>query len=327
MPAGSTSGQHRHAVADSGRSANHAGHRHEQGHGHSHQPTTLRSLLVVLGVTSVVFVGEIIAGIFSGSLALLADAAHMLFDSAGLILALCAMFIGRKHPSGQATFGYRRVEVLAAALNAAAVFVVTIWIAMSAIARIGSQPEIETGWMLIVAIIGLVANVTSALVLVRRQHESLNLRGAYLHVLSDAVGSVAVIIAGVIIRTTGWMYADTIASVIIALLIIPRSWQLLTQSVGVLLEQAPKHSDPEAVRAALAAIPGVTAVHDLHIWSTDGTNSIVTAHLVVDTAAASNARCTVLDQAHDVVCAMGAGHTTFQLEPAGHVSHEFEIHR
>ena len=193
---------------------------HDHGHSHNHAPQSLSALVGVLTLTSVVFLAELIAGIVSGSLALLADAAHMLSDSAGLVVALAAMLVGRRAASSRATFGYRRTEVLAAALNAGAVSAISVWIVVEAVQRIGRAEPIDTGVMLLVAVIGLIVNAVSALVLMRRQHDNLNMRGAYLHVLADMFGSVAVIIAGIVIRFTGFQAADTIASVIIAALIL-----------------------------------------------------------------------------------------------------------
>ena len=299
-------------------------HDHDHGHSHNHAPQSLSALVGVLTLTSVVFLAELIAGIVSGSLALLADAAHMLSDSAGLVVALAAMLVGRRAASSRATFGYRRTEVLAAALNAGAVSAISVWIVVEAVQRIGRAEPIDTGVMLLVAVIGLIVNAVSALVLMRRQHDNLNMRGAYLHVLADMFGSVAVIIAGIVIRFTGFQAADTIASVIIAALILPRSVQLLMEALRVLLEAAEeRYSGPlEAVHAALVAVSGVEEVHDLHVWSVDGTDLLASAHIVVSETPAELAECSLLDAATAALADHGIKHSTIQLESSAHAEHE-----
>ena len=258
-------------------------HDHSHGHSHNHAPQSLSALVGVLTLTSVVFLAELIAGIVSGSLALLADAAHMLSDSAGLVVALAAMLVGRRAASSRATFGYRRTEVLAAALNAGAVSAISVWIVVEAVQRIGRAEPIDTGVMLLVAVIGLIVNAASALVLMRRQHDNLNMRGAYLHVLADMFGSVAVIIAGIVIRFTGFQAADTIASVIIAALILPRS---------------------------------------VHVWSVDGTDLLASAHIVVSETPAELAECSLLDAATAALTDHGIKHSTIQVESSAHAEHE-----
>lgn len=297
-------------------------HDHHHGHSHNHAPQSLSALVGVLTLTSVVFLAELIAGIVSGSLALLADAAHMLSDSAGLVVALAAMLVGRRAASSRATFGYRRTEVLAAALNAGAVSAISVWIVVEAVQRIGRAEPIDTGVMLLVAVIGLIVNAVSALVLMRRQHDNLNMRGAYLHVLADMFGSVAVIVAGIVIRFTGFQVADTIASVIIAALILPRSVQLLMEALRVLLEQVPAGVDLDAVHAALVAVPGVEEVHDLHVWSVDGTDLLASAHIVVSETPAELAGCSLLDAATAALTDHGIKHSTIQVESSAHAEHE-----
>ncbi|MDK8451436.1 cation diffusion facilitator family transporter [Corynebacterium mastitidis] len=288
------------------------------GHAHHHAPSSLRSLLGVIALTGTIFCAELIAGLLSGSLALLSDAMHMLSDSTGLILALVAILIGRRPPSGRATFGHRRVEVLAAAVNAVAVTAISVWIVVEALGRLRSTAQIDTTTMLLVAVIGLAANGASAMILTRRQHDSLNMRGAYLHVLSDLLGSVAVIAAGLIIRFTGFLAADTIASLIIAALVIPRSVGLARSSVRVLLNQAPEGVDTREVEGRLRAVPGVSEVHDLHLWSTDGNHPLVTCHLVV----CQGGYARVLDAAQAALREIGIDHATIQVEEPGHRGHE-----
>lgn len=296
-------------------------HTHDHGElGHSHAPHTLGALAGVIALTMVIFLAELIAGLVSGSLALLSDAMHMLSDSTGLILAFIAMLIGRKEASPRATYGHRRVEVLAAAVNALAVAAISVYIVYEAVERLGSGEEIDVAVMMSVAVIGLVANGVSALILAGRQSGSLNMRGAYLHVLTDLLGSVAVIVAGLIIMTTGFTAADTIASFVIAALVLPRSLKLLAASISVLLERAPKGVDVAEVARALAGIDGVVAVHDLHLWSTDGVDALATCHLVVPEEHFYS--CGVLDQAQARLASLGVTHSTIQLELPGHSRHE-----
>lgn len=280
----------------------------------------MKALLGVLALTATIFAAELIAGLLSGSLALLSDAMHMLSDSTGLIIALAAMLVGKAEATARSSFGFRRVEVLAAGINALTVSVISIWIVVEAFLRLGNDEEINTTMMIVVAVIGLLANGISAVILVRRQHESLNMRGAYLHVLSDLLGSVAVIIAGVVIHFTGWVAADTIASLAIAMLVLPRAIKLLATAVSVLLEQAPSSVNPRAVQRALLALPEVHTVHDLHIWTTDGSSLLATAHLVVDEERVGD--CVVLDHAQAVLAGHGIYHSTIQLERPGHNNHE-----
>lgn len=293
-----------------------------RGHDHSHAPKSLRALFTVIVLTSVIFFAELIGGLVSGSMALLADAMHMLSDSTGLIIALVAMLIGRKAASTSATYGYRRVEVLAAMVNATVVSVISVVIVVQAVMRLGGDAVINTDMMLIVAAVGLVANGVSALVLMRHQHGNLNMRGAFLHVLSDMFASVAVIVAGLIIRFTGWTFADTIASLVIAAIILPRSLRLLRDAVEVLLERVPRGVDTDRIERDLRRLGCVDDVHDLHVWSLDGNEMLATVHLVVQPAALRSDNCRVLDRADEVFGEYGIGHSTIQLEHPDHLDHE-----
>ncbi|ANE03830.1 cobalt-zinc-cadmium resistance protein [Corynebacterium crudilactis] len=318
-------GHQHHAHGSEGPSdGSHAGHSHDGdgGLGHSHAPSSLKALLAVIVFTSVIFFAELIAGLISGSLALLADAMHMLSDSTGLIIAAIAMLIGRRPRSTRATYGYKRTEVLAAMLNATVVSALSVWIVIEAIMRLGKDVEIQTDLMLIVAVIGFVTNGISALVLMRHQDGNINMRGAFLHVLSDMLGSVAVIIAGLVIRYTGWMPADTIASIAIAAIIIPRAVSLLKEALNILLERVPAHAEPAKVDEALRTIPGVSDVHDLHIWSIDGKEILATVHLVVESSSTQLYSCGVLDRAEAELSKLGIFHSTIQLESVDHSDHE-----
>ncbi|WP_041631781.1 cation diffusion facilitator family transporter [Corynebacterium maris] len=299
----------------------HTHHDHEHGLGGTHTTDApLKALLGALIITAVVFLAELIAGVVSGSLALLSDAMHMLSDATGLIIALLAMLIGRRKATDRSTFGHRRVEVVAALFNAVVVTLVVVWILIQAIGRLGSGTEIDTTLMISVAVIGLLANAASALILMGQRHASLNMRGAFLHVITDMLGSVAVIVAGVVIALTGWTAADTLASLAIVALVLPRSLKLLTDSLSVLLNRVPDGIDLQEVERELLEIPHVEDIHDLHVWSTEGVNNLATCHLVIDEG--HDSRCGVLDEAQERLRTFGIEHSTIQLEHRDHASHE-----
>lgn len=293
------------------------GHSHEHGHDHSYVNTPLKALAIAATVTGVIFFAELVGGLVSGSLALLSDAMHMLSDAAGLIIALLAAVVGNKAASSKATYGYRRVEVLAALFNAIAVTLVVVFIVVQAVRRLGSDYEIDTGMMLVVAVIGLVANAISAWVLSSQQNNSLNVKGAFLHVMADLLGSVAVIIAGLIIRFTGFTFADTMASLLIVAFVLPRALGLLWKTIEVLLERVPRGVDLHEIEKALNALPQVMMVHDLHVWTTDGVDVLATAHLVVQ-----EHDYRVLDLAQEALREFGIEHSTIQLEHPNHIQHE-----
>ena len=299
-------------------------HAHGHAHGHPHgapsaDSTPLSALATALGITSIIFIAELVGGALSGSMALLADAMHMLSDAAGLIIAVVAVLTGRRAASRRATFGYRRVEVLAALANAATVMFISVFIVVEAVRRLHAPAEISEGPMMAIAVLGLVANAASAWVLGRHRSQSVNVQGAYLHVIVDMLGSVAVIAAALVIRFTGFEAADVIASLLIAALVLPRAWQLLRDSTMVLLEQVPAGFDIDAVEPALRAVDGVADVHDLHLWSLDGLSVLATAHLVLQDAADQGR---VLDRAQQALAVLGIDHSTIQLERPGHEGHE-----
>ena len=297
------------------------GHGHGHGHSHSHDHNVsdapLWALGTALAITGVVFFAELIGGWLSGSMALMADAMHMLSDATGLIIALVAVAVGRKPVSRYATFGYRRAEVLAAAFNAVMVAAISVWIVVEAVQRIGSPEEVQTRAMIIVAVVGLIANVVSALVLQSQREHSVNIEGAFLHVMVDLLGSVAVIVAGVVIAVTGFTGADVVASLIIAGLVLPRAWGLLKASISVLLERVPAGIDPVNVGNALVALDGVDAIHDLHLWSAGGRDVLCTVHLITR---ADHGQ--LLDRAQERLRELGIEHATIQIEGPGHFEHE-----
>jgi cation diffusion facilitator family transporter len=303
------------------------------GHGHTRAPGTAagghrRRLVIVLSLTIAVMAAEIVGGLMSGSLALLADAGHMATDAAGIALALGAVTLAQRPARGRRTFGWQRVEILAAVANGLLLLVVAGYVLVEAVRRIGEPPEIGSGLMLVVAAVGLVVNLGSLAVLHRGRDASLNLRGAYLEVLADALGSVAVIVAAVLILTTGWTPADIIASIVIGCLVVPRAWHLLREALDVLLEAAPRGVDLVAVRSHILGVDGVLGVHDLHAWTITSGLPVLSAHVVVtDEALAAGHGGRILDSLCECLGEhFDMEHCTFQLEAAAHAGHEAPVH-
>ncbi len=266
-------------------------------------------------ITATVFVAELVGGLATGSVSLVADAMHMLSDAAGLIIAVVAVLVGRRAVTAAATYGYRRVEVLAALVNAVTVMAISVWIVVEAVRRVRDPVEVMAGPMMVIALIGLAANAASALLLRAQRGASINVEGAFLHVLVDALGSVAVLAAGAVVMLTGWQGADVVASLVIAGLVVPRAWQLMRRSGRVLLEQVPQGVDPGVISAKLRSLPGVDTIHDVHVWSLDGTSLLCTAHLVIGGGVPAEP---TLRQAHRVLRECGVGHSTIQIERPGH---------
>lgn len=306
------------------------GHSHDHGlEGHSTAGGKHRKkLVIVLCITFSVFAVQVVGAVVSGSLALLADAGHMLTDATGVLIALIATFIAALPATSKRTYGLMRVEVLSAMINGIVLSVICVVIVWSAIQRIGTEVEIETGPMLIAAIVGAIANLVSLLILQSGQKESINIRGAYLEVLGDLIGSGAVIVAGFIILFTGWNWVDQIAAFAIALLIAPRAYSLLRDVVRILLESTPKDVDLDQTRAHILAVPGVELVHDLHAWTiTSGVNAM-SAHVVINQDTLDWKRYDlILDELHACLSEhFDTSHCTIQLEPAHHANHESTVH-
>jgi cobalt-zinc-cadmium efflux system protein len=281
---------------------------------HSHSPARIdaRRLVAVLGLSLAVFVVELLGGLASHSLALLGDAGHVLADVAGMSIVLIAIWIGSRPASEERTFGFLRLEILAAVVNAGLLFAVAAFILYEAWRRLSEPPEVVSGLMLVVALFGLGVNGISLWLLRDAQSRSLSMRGAYLEVLGDLAGSVAAVLAAVFIVVTGRSGADIVASVVIALLILPRTWRLLRDAIDVLLEATPGGIDMGEVRTHILAARGVADVHDLHAWSITSGVNVVSAHVVLDPGAEAAA---VLDE----LCSCLSGdfdieHSTFQLE-------------
>ncbi|MDQ1593556.1 MAG: cobalt-zinc-cadmium efflux system protein [Arthrobacter pascens] len=304
------------------------------GHDHNHAPGITatgkhrRRLIAVLAITMAVVLIQVAGAALSGSLALLADAGHMLSDAAGVFIALLAAWIASRPASDLRTYGYQRAEVLAALANALILVAIAVVIFTEAIRRIGTAPEVQTDIMLYAAILGAAANLVSLLILRGAQKESLNVRGAYLEVLGDLLGSMAVIAAAVVIILTGFLAADTIASVLIAIMILPRAWHLLRDVVDVLLEAAPKGVEVQMIREHILSVAGVVAVHDIHIWTITSGVPVFSAHVVVeDGVLSARGADQVLDK---LTTCLGSHfdteHCTFQLEPASHSEHESHQH-
>jgi cobalt-zinc-cadmium efflux system protein len=275
------------------------------------------SLALALAISVGVFVLEVIAGLASNSLALLADAGHVFADVAGMALALGAIWLAARPASGARSYGLYRIEIIAATANALLLFGVSAFVIYEGIKRLTEPPEIDSSLMVTVAAVALAANVVSALILTRGQRESLTLRGAYLEVLGDLLGALAVLVAGVVILLTGIHAADSIASILIGVMILPRTWRLLRESVDVLLEATPRGVDLAEVKTHILEAPGVEAVHDLHAWTITSGMNVVSAHVVVGAKANPGA---ILD--HLGMCLsddFDIDHSTFQLETPEHV--------
>ena len=287
-----------------------------------------RRLVTVLAMTSVVMVVQVIGGLVTDSLALLADAGHMLTDVAGILLALIAVSFAARPATPERTFGYYRVEILAAVVNAVLLIVVATFIFIQAWQRWSDPPKVDGGLMLVFALIGLVANIVGLFVLRRGAQESLNVRGAYLEVLGDTFGSAAVIVAAVLIAVTDWTRVDVIASVVVALLILPRTWSLLREAIDVLLEATPRGVDMDEVRRHILEVDGVLDAHDLHVWTITSGLPVLSVHVVVDDSTLNDqGGARVLDRLGQCLGEhFDVEHCTFQLEPIGHVDHEVHVH-
>jgi cobalt-zinc-cadmium efflux system protein len=270
-----------------------------------------RALKTVLLITAVFMGAEVVGGIVANSLALLADAGHMLTDVAAIGLSLFAAHIARRPATQEKTYGYLRLEILAALINGTALFVMAGAIVWEAVRRMGQPPEVQPGIMFGVAAAGLVANLVAMRLLHEGHSHSLNVRGAYLHVISDLLGSIGAILGGVIIFVTGWNVVDAVISVVIALLILVSAWRLVRESVDVVLEGTPAHIALSDVQAQLAGIPGVHDVHDLHVWTVTSGVVAMSGHVVVRDPARHQG---ILETAHSRLVALGIQHVTMQIE-------------
>ncbi len=294
---------------------------------HDHVPTDIRGasnrrlLSMSLGLTTIVMVVQVVGAALSGSLALLADAAHMFTDAAALVIALIASAVAARPANDRRTFGYQRAEVLGALVNAVILIVLAVGVGVGGIVRLASaQVEVAGGLMLVVAVVGLCANAVSMWLLSAAQRRSINVRGAYLEVMGDLLGSAAVIVAAVVILTTGWMPADAIASLVIAVMIVPRAAGLLREVASVLTESVPRGMHVEVIREHILGTPGVRDVHDVHVWQLTRGAPVFTAHVVIDDDALQGGHAgDILSQLQGCLAAhFDVEHSTFQIEPSGH---------
>jgi len=283
----------------------------------------VRSLRIALILTALLLVVEVIGGFLSNSIALLADAGHMLTDVAALALALFVAWFSKQPETPRKTFGYLRWEILAAFLNGATLLLISAWILWEAVTRLGAPEQVRGGLMLTVATGGLVVNVIAARILVGSSSESMNTRGAYLHVLGDLLASVGTLVAAVLIRYTGWQVADPIASILTTVIIMNGAWRLVRESVDILLESTPAHIPLPAVRAQLEAIPGIESVHDLHVWAVTPAVVAMSAHCIVREPEHQQH---ALEHIHDAMRLFGIDHVTIQLEREEMFERESHLH-
>jgi cobalt-zinc-cadmium efflux system protein len=283
----------------------------------------VRSLRIALALTATLLVVEVIGGILSNSIALLADAGHMLTDVAALGLALFVAWFSQQPSSPQKTYGYIRWEILAAFVNGSTLLLISAWILWEAVMRLRAPEVVSGGLMLVVAVTGLVVNIIAARVLVGTSSHNLNARGAYLHVLGDLLASVGTVVAAIAIRYTGWLVADPIASILTTVLIMRGAWQLVRESVDILLESTPAHIPLPAVRGQLEAIPGIESVHDLHVWAVTPAVVAMSAHCIVREPGQHQH---VLGHIHDAMRLFGIEHVTIQLERDEMLDREGHLH-
>lgn len=306
------------------------GHDHDHGGasagGPGQPPDHRRRLAIAFGLTSTVLVAQAVGAVLTGSLALLVDTAHMLTDAAGLAMALVAAHLSLRPATSRRTWGYRRAEVLGALAQSAVLLAVGGYVLIEGVRRLFEPPDVPSTELIVFGVIGLVANLVAIAVLAGGRKASFNLRAAFLEVLNDALGSVGVIVAAVVIATTGWQQADAVAGLLIGALIVPRAIRLLRETSAVLLESTPPGLDLDAVRDHLLGVEHVREVHDLHASLVATGLPVVTAHLTVDDACFSDGHTArILDQLQDCLAThfpISVEHSTFQIEPASHRTHE-----
>ncbi|MBB2769421.1 cation diffusion facilitator family transporter [Mycolicibacterium monacense] len=286
------------------------------GAGHDHQhgtDTRVSRMLIAAAVLTAFFVLELVTALWIDSIALLADAGHMLTDLVAMFMGLTAVLLARRGSASPArTYGWHRAEVFTAVANAVLLLAMAVFILYEAVERLGDAPDVPGVPMIVVALAGLAANAVVVLLLRSHSKESLAVKGAYMEVVADTVGSIGVLIAGIVTVTTSWPYADVVVAVFVALWVLPRAISLARAALRILSESSPAHIDVDELKTALCAVEGVTEVHDLHVWTLVPGKDVVTAHL---TSARDSAR--VLDDARAVLAARGLDHATVQVEPPG----------
>lgn len=287
--------------------------------GHSHATVRAgheRKLWLALGLTGSFMIAEVIGAFVTGSLALLSDAAHMMTDTLALAISLVAIQVAKRAADRKRTFGYARFEILAAAFNALLLFVVAFYILYEAYQRLQAPAEIQSTGMLVIAVLGLIVNLISMRLLSAASDESLNVKGAYLEVWSDMLGSIGVILAAVVIMFTGWAWVDSVVAAAIGFWVLPRTWTLLKESMNVLLQGVPDGIDIDAVEQAICAVPGVKEVHDLHVWALTSGKNVLSTHLVADPALGSEQQ--ILTQVTELLHEQfDISHVTLQIEGEG----------
>jgi cobalt-zinc-cadmium efflux system protein len=299
--------------------------------GHQHGATAARGrLAIAFGITAVILIAEVIGAVLTGSLALLVDAGHMLTDAGGLLVALIAAQLVLRPPSHRRTWGLVRLEVLAAGAQATLLLVVGMFALVNGVFRLADPPEVHAEGLLVFGVVGLLGNIAALAVLAGGRKHSLNLRAAFLEVVNDALGSVAVIVSAVVVATTGWMRADALAGMLISLLIIPRAVVILREAGSVLLESVPAELDLADIRRHLLSKPHVLEVHDLHVSRIDTGTPVLTAHVVVERGCFDDGHAAeILQDLQDCVTEhfpLPLEHSTFQLEPPGHRDREAHVH-
>jgi cobalt-zinc-cadmium efflux system protein len=283
------------------------------GHNHSHADTRVSRMVIAAAILTAFFVVELTTALLINSIALLADAGHMLTDLVAMFMGLTAVLLAQRGSTSPArTYGWHRAEVFTAVANAVLLLGVAAFILYEAFERLGDAPQIPGVPMIVVALAGLAANAVVVLLLRSHSKESLAVKGAYMEVVADTVGSVGVLIAGIVTVTTGWPYADVVVAVFVALWVLPRAIALARAALRILSESSPTHIDVEELRTALGNVDGVTEVHDLHVWTLVPGKDMVTAHLTSSRDSAG-----VLDDARAVLNARGLDHATVQVEPPG----------
>jgi len=302
---------HHHGHGHDHRGHDHHGHSH--GHGHSHAPASFGTAFVVGIALNFGFVLlEVAYGLIAGSIALVADAGHNLADVLGLVLAWWASSLVRKAPSRRRTYGFKRSSILASVVNAVVLLVGVGGIAVEAVRRLGQPASVDADTVMWVAAVGIAVNGSTALLFMSGRKDDLNIRGAFLHLASDAVVSLGVVLAGLVIGLTGWRWLDPAVSLVIVGIIIVGTWSLLKESLDLALDAVPSGIDPSAVEAYLRSLPGVSAVHDLHIWAMSTTETALTAHLVRPGGGLDDA---LLECAAEALSKdFGIAHATFQVE-------------
>jgi len=290
----------------------HREHKKEE-HTHSTERRTAdrKRLRLVLGLVTAYMIAEGLGGLWTNSLALLADAGHMLSDVAALALSLFAMWMAKKPATPQRTYGYYRAEILAALINGATLIAIALFIAVEAIRRLQAPPEVQGEWMMTIAVGGLLINLLGLCLLGKNSSESLNMRGAWLHMLSDTLGSVGAILAGALIWALQWHWVDALTSVLISGLVLFSSWALLKETVAVLMEGSPGHIDVDEVHRAIRALPGVHSVHDLHVWTITSSLIALSAHVRAEETSHEEL---LKDVRHVLYEQFGISHSTIQVE-------------